>query len=86
MKGNLIANIREHYLNTVFKDKDVNPDDNIDYEFQINAGAVHYHVFGLLNTLEFFEYAKTRLNIPINIKEVQYKMGEIRYLLQKSHT
>jgi len=83
MNRNLINHLREHYGNTDFKGKEHLMDKEIDYEYQVNIGVAHYHVFGVINSYEFFEYSREHLNFPLKIIELQYAMGEIRYLLQK---
>jgi SAM-dependent methyltransferase len=84
MKQNLINHLREHYGNADFKGKEHLMDKEIDYAHQISIGVAHYHVFGVINSYEFFEYSREQLKFPLKILELQYKMGEIRYLLQKT--
>ncbi|RJQ27163.1 hypothetical protein C4565_05535 [Candidatus Parcubacteria bacterium] len=83
MKQNLVNHLREHYANTDFKGKEHLMDREINYEYQINLGAAHYHVFGVVNSYEFFEYSREYLNFPLKLVALQYRMGEIRYLFQK---
>ena len=84
LKQNLVNHIREHYGNADFRSREYLMDTGIDYEYQIRIGVAHYHVFGVINSYKFFKYAQEHLNFPIEIIELQYKMGEIRYLLQKT--